>query len=378
MATTITRLEWGTLEGQRPRVAGANARLGVHGGTVHVPLVRLTDSDGAAGFGWGRVQSKEAKAIVGAALDTLFDPARGVLELGRAIEYALWDLAGKRAGQPVYALAAHINGLPCPTALRARCYDTSLYMDDLHLEDTHAGAALIAGEARQGWEAGHRAFKVKVGRGAWHMDREAGLARDIAVVKAVREAVGPDCTLMLDANNGGPLNLTKQMLAETAVCRIHWMEEAFHEDAEFYRHLKAWLAAQGLNVLIADGEGDASPHLLRWAKDGLVDVVQYDIFGYGLTRWLALGRTLDGWGVGTAPHHYGAHYGNYAGCHLAPAITGFTFVEWDDVLTPGLDSAAYTMSDGFVPVPSTPGFGLELDEAVFARAVQDSGGVMQV
>ncbi len=107
-------------------------------------------------------------------------------------------------------------------------------------------------------------------------------------------------------------------------------------------------------------------------------MVQYDIFGYGLTRWLALDRTLDGWGVGTAPHHYGAHYGNYAACHLAPAITGFTFVEWDDVRTPGLDSAAYKISDGFVPVPRTPGFGLELDKAVFARAVQDNGGVMQV
>lgn len=107
-------------------------------------------------------------------------------------------------------------------------------------------------------------------------------------------------------------------------------------------------------------------------------MVQYDIFGYGLTRWLALGRTLDGWGVGTAPHHYGAHYGNYAACHLAPAITGFTFVEGDEVPTPGLDSAAYKISDGFVPVPRTPGFGLELDKAVFARAVQDNDGVMQI
>lgn len=374
MAATITRMEWGTLEGQRPRIAGANARLGVHGGTVRVPLARLTDSDGATGFGWSRAQTAEAGAVVGAALETLFDPAQGVLEPGRAVEHALWDLVGKQNKQPVYALASQINGVPAPPLLRARCYDTSLYMDDLHLEDTGAAAALIAGEARQGWEAGHRAFKIKVGRGAWHMDWQAGTARDIAVVKAVRDAVGPDCPLMLDANNGYTLNLTKHVLAETAACRIYWMEEAFHEDAEFYRHLREWLAAQGLNVLVADGEGDASPQLMRWAEERLIDVVQYDIFGYGLTRWLALGRTLDAWGVRSAPHHYGAHCGNYVGCHLAPAIAGFTFAEWDDVLTPGIDGSAYRISDGFVHVPATPGFGLELEQAAFARAVQENGG----
>jgi len=361
---TITRVEWGTLEGQRPRIAGANARLGVHGGTVRVPLARLTTSDGAVGVGWSRVDSAQAETLVGAHWDTLFDPSQGVLEPGRPVEYALWDLAGQRAEKPVYALAAAINSLPAPASLRARCYDTSLYMDDLHLEDEGAAAALIAGEAQQGWDAGHRAFKIKVGRGAWHMDWKAGTARDIAVIRAVQAAVGPDCPIMLDANNGYTLNLTKHVLAETADCRIHWMEEAFHEDAQFYRPLKSWLAEQGLNVLIADGEG-------------LIDVVQYDIFGYGLTRWLALGRRLDRWGVGSAPHHYGAHYGNYVGCHLAPAIAGFTFVEWDDVLTPGLDGSAYKIADGFVSVPAAPGFGLTLDDDLFTRAVKENGGTAQ-
>lgn len=374
---TITRIEWGTLEGARPRVAGANARLDVHGRTVRVLLVRLTDSDGATGWGWSRARAAHAETLVGAALDTLFDPARGVPEPGLSVEWALWDLMGQRAGLPVYALAAQINGKPCPPTVRARCYDTSLYMDDLHLSDTDAAAAFIAHEARQGWETGHRAFKIKVGRGAWHMDWQAGTARDIAVVKAVRDAVGPTCPLMLDANNGYTLNIAKHVLEQTAACHVHWMEEAFHEDAEFYRQLKQWLADAGLGVLIADGEGDASPHLLRWAKDGLIDVVQYDIFGEGLTRWLSLGRTLDGWNVGSAPHHYGGHYGNYAACHLSPAIDKFTFAEWDDVLTPGLDASGYIIKGGFVHVPDAPGFGLHLDDAVFARAVCENGGTAQ-
>ena len=52
---------------------------------------------------------------------------------------------------------------------RAPCYDTSLYIDDLHLEDDGEAATLIASEAMEGAGRGHTAFKIKVGRGAMHM-----------------------------------------------------------------------------------------------------------------------------------------------------------------------------------------------------------------
>jgi L-rhamnonate dehydratase len=105
----------------------------------------------------------------------------------------------------------------------------------------------------------------------------------------------------------------------------------------------------------------------------MVDVIQYDIFSYGFTPWLALGRQLDGWGVRTAPHHYGRHLGNFVTAHLAAAIQGFTFVEWDEVETPGIDSSAYRVEEGQVVVPNTPGFGLLLDEERFEEAVEQRG-----
>src|SRR5690606_30080249 len=122
----------------------------------------------------------------------------------------------------VYALA---SGRP-PEPLGVACYDTSLYFDDLHLADDAAAAALIASEAREGHERGHRAFKIKVGRGARHMPPEEGTRRDIAVVRAVRDAVGPDAALMIDANNGYTLNIAKRVLDATADCRVLWLEEA--------------------------------------------------------------------------------------------------------------------------------------------------------
>ncbi len=372
----IVQVEWGRLEGRRPRAAGCNARLGAHGAVVRVPIARITTEDGSTGFGACRASRDQAAAITGRRLSEVYSPERGVLEPWLALEYPLWDLMGKRAGQPVYALAAAVNGRPRPQPpYRAPCYDTSLYFDDLHLASDDAGAALIAAEAREGYERGHRAFKIKVGRGARHMPLEDGTRRDVAVVRAVRRAVGPDCRLMLDANNGYNLNLAKRVLAETADCRVFWLEEAFHEDAVLYRDLREWQEREGLSVLIADGEGAAHPSLLDWARERIVDVIQYDIFGHGFTRWLATGRQLDEWGARTAPHHYGGHYGNYGAAHLGGAIRNFTFVEWDEAATPGLDTSAYRVQDGWVHVPDMPGFGLALDEDAFRRAVAADGYV---
>ncbi|HLJ57067.1 MAG TPA: enolase C-terminal domain-like protein [Chthonomonadaceae bacterium] len=314
--------------------------------------------------------------MVGQPLDALTG-TEGVLPPWRGLEYPLWDLAGRRAGQPVFRMVSGEQG--CADPLRVPCYDTSLYFDDLHLPTDAAAAACIAAQAADGLALGHRAFKIKVGRGARHMPLDEGTARDIAIIRAVRETVGEGCPLMIDANNGYNLNLAKRVLRETAGCRLTWIEEAFHEDPVLYRDLKEWMAAEGLAVLIADGEGEASARLLDWAAGGLIDVVQYDIFGHGFERWRETSRTLEerrtasgaGRRVRTAPHHYGCHIGNYAACHLAAALPGFAYAEWDEASTPGIGAAGYAIEEGFVHVPETPGFGLELDEQAFLAARTD-------
>ncbi len=78
---------------------------------------------------------------------------------------------------------------------------------------------------------------------------------------------------------------------------IYWMEEPFREDPVLLQDLRTWLEREGLPVLIADGEGEASSSLLRWARAGLVDVIQYDIFAHGffaLARDRRLRDLLDG------------------------------------------------------------------------------------
>ncbi len=367
----LRRIEWGRLPGRRPRAAGSNARLGPHGIDVRLSIARVTDSDGLTGFGWSAVRPDAAKALLGRPAAEAFTTGRGASGPFAALEYPLWDMAGRRERKPVHALLGGNGPLEVP------CYDTSLYFDDLDLVEDSAAAERMAAEALRGWDRGHRAFKIKVGRGARHMPVEEGMRRDIAVVRAVRAAVGSKARLMADANNGFNLNLAKRFLAETADCRLHWLEEPFHEDPVLLEDLQGWLRAEGLATLLADGEGSAAPALMDWVRRGLINVVQYDILSPGFSRWLEIGRACDAADAHSAPHHYGALYGNYAAGHLAAAIPGFAAVEWDEAAAEGLDASAYRIRDGRVCLPDLPGFGLGLDGNAFARAVADGGFVVE-
>ena len=373
--TKIKCIKWAQLYGKRPRKAGCNSRLGEHGIHVKPPIAAIFVENGAIGFGRANISKEQAQSLIGCHIEDIFDLENGVKRQFHWIEYPIWDLVGQLANRPIYSLLdpntddADVFTVPC--------YDTSLYIDDLHLTDHKEAADLIASEAIAGRKYGHGNFKIKVGRGAMHMVLESGTARDIMVVNAVRNAVGPQAKVLLDANNGYNLNLTKQVLAETAEAHIHWIEEAFHEDPRLYENLKDWIQKEGLQTFIADGEGSASPNLLDWARDGLVDVIQYDIFGYGFIPWLKLGSQLDQWNVRSAPHHYGGYYGNFVSCHLAAGIQLFEFVEWDQASVFGIDDSAYKVIDGFVNVPKAAGFGLSLDQEIFNQQVKQNGFVVK-
>ncbi len=87
-----------------------------------------------------------------------------------------------------------MRGKTVDTPFRVPCYDTSLYFDDLHVDDDDEAVALLVDEARQGYARGHRHFKIKVGRGARHLPLDKGTGRDIAIIRAIRAAVGPGCS----------------------------------------------------------------------------------------------------------------------------------------------------------------------------------------
>jgi L-alanine-DL-glutamate epimerase-like enolase superfamily enzyme len=188
--------------------------------------------------------------------------------------------------------------------------------------------------------------------------------------------VGNDARVMADANNGYTVNLAREFLSRTRDARLYWLEEAFHEDSECCAALREWMASESIAALIADGEGDASPHIERAASRGLVDVIQYDLRDKSLSGWLEIGARLDRAGVRSAPHNYGDPTTNYAAAHLASAVAGFEMIEWDEATVEGISAPGYSIADGYLSVPVSPGFGLELDSALFEQRCCDDGYVL--
>ena len=118
----------------------------------------------------------------------------------------LWDLAGKVLKRPVYELLGGKNTGNVPV------YDGSIYMSDLMRQYAASWQDRFKEEIDMGMQAGHRAFKINIGRGKKWMDRDAGDARDVQVVRMIREHAGDDVHLGVDANNGYDLAIAKRFL----------------------------------------------------------------------------------------------------------------------------------------------------------------------
>src|SRR5689334_19409350 len=92
----LMRIEMGYLAGKRPRSAGCNARLPVHGIDVREPFVRLHFEDGLSGFGVSRLTADQASIFLDRTLDSLISMENGCATDAEIINFALWDALGQR------------------------------------------------------------------------------------------------------------------------------------------------------------------------------------------------------------------------------------------------------------------------------------------
>ena len=226
------RIERIEVHSPRPRDIGFNARKGAHGTVVHDSVVRVHTASGAVGVGWSRLERAAAESLVGRRLGELFRLPDGSLAEGVAIDLPLWDLAARLRGVPLYRL------LGARGSRAVELYDGSIYIDDLDAGDAEA-QEIFREEVRTGHRYGYRNFKIKIGRGARWMPTAAGLERDVLVIHTVREAAGPDAKILVDANNGGTLNSTKDTLTACAGVGLYWFEEPFAEDPELNADLRS-------------------------------------------------------------------------------------------------------------------------------------------
>jgi L-alanine-DL-glutamate epimerase-like enolase superfamily enzyme len=331
-------------------------------------FVRVEDADGAVGWGetWCNfpacgaehrarlLESVVAPLVVGrpfaspaAAFDAMAQ-ATAVLAiqsgehgpLAQAIagvDLALWDLAARRRGEPLWRL---LGG----TSDRVEVYASGINPD--------RPEAVVA--ARR--SAGYRAFKLKVG-----FDD----ARDLRNVAALRDLLGADAALMVDANQGWSLEQAERQARALEPYRLGWIEEPLRAD----RPAAEWSAlAASTATPLAAGENlagfdafDAAIAARRYA------VVQPDIAKWGGISgcWPVIERVRAA-GLRYCPHYLGAGIGLAASAHLLAAVGGDGLLEVDanpnplrSALCPHLEA----VDDGFAWLGDAPGIGIEVDPA---------------
>lgn len=350
----IARVVVDDLVSRYPRPVGRNSHLGSHGSGPTSPIALVRTDQGAVGWGLLRGPADGLDGLVGRRLADLFDPAVGVIaEEADPLDVALHDLAGVILRQPVYRMiGAHDDPI-------VPCYDGAIYLDDLDPEQAPSGVDAVLRNCAADYALGYRAFKLKIGRGYRWMQREAGLRRDIEVTRAVGERF-PDCTMLVDANDGYDVDGFIAYLDGVGDVDLFWVEEPFEERREDLARLRAYLARRRPTTLIADGELRPDiPFLLELAAAGLVDVLLMDVLSLGLTGWRRLMPELRRIGVAASPHAWGVPLKTLYCAQIAAGLGNVPTVEAVPGSAPTVDTGAYRLEEGSLRVPELPGFGID-------------------
>lgn len=293
--------------------------------------------------------------MVGRRISELFDPAEGVIaDQAVPLDFALHDLAGVILNLPVYEMLGARGERAVPV------YGAATYMDDITPAYHPGGVEVVVEHCRQDWQLGYRGFKIKIGRGHRWMQPAEGLARDVEVTRAVREHF-PDCQIMVDANNSYSCDDFLRYFEAVADCDLYTIEEPFHENREDLLRLREMIEKLNPATTVTEGESKADvEELLALGADGLVDILNLDIEGYGFTRWRRLAPRAIAAGLGLSPHSFDLGLKTHYGAQLLAGLGGATPLEGVIDETEGVDTSGYRLGEGLLHVPDAPGFGMKL------------------
>jgi D-galactarolactone cycloisomerase len=346
-------------------------------------LVEVLTDEGITGWGEAFAQGLEPPQIAVAVIDAALKPLllganpldtevlwhrmyHATRDYGRkgsviaglsAIDIALWDIAGKAHGVPVYQL------LGGAFRTRVQAYATGFYRISGQGE-----AARLGEEAISHYEAGLTHMKVKLGY---------GVEDDIAVMREIRRALGErKVRLMVDTNHAYGVADAIRLGRELEHYDLRWYEEPVTpEDLEGYREVR-----RALSMPIAGGENE---HTLYGFREFLaarcVDVAQPDIGSAGgFTACRHIIALAQAHGVQVNPHVWGSAVAQAASVQLIAAVpvahhsvfAAEPILEYDRSSHPfraQLVAQPIQHVNGWVEVPSRPGIGVEVDRAVLDR-----------
>lgn len=275
------------------------------------------------------------------------------------LEVALWDLMGQISGQPLWRL------------LGGSRQTVPLYASTGQRLDLDERVSAVLSLKRSGFRAAKLRF--------YHHEP----SEDVAIIRSVRDAVGDDMTLLVDANQAWrmpwdtrpswDLQQALRVAAALSELDVYWLEEPLH------RHNYSGLAElrRRAGVRIAAGEGIREfSELHQYLDRGSLDVYQPDVvWSTGILRGIQLAREVQARGHIYSPHTWGDGLVLLANLHVFAAVSHAPFVEYPtdppywtperrDFLLPALLQPG---SDGSLSLPEEPGLGIRIDWDAISR-----------
>jgi galactonate dehydratase len=270
-----------------------------------------------------------------------------------AVEIACWDIIGKKLGQPVWRL------------LGGKCRDrVPAYANGWYT--VNRDPLMFAARAREVVRKGYRGIKFDpFGAGGLEMSRQEKMST-IGLVEAVRDAVGPDIEIFIEAHG--------RMSPATSVAMAHALERfdpAWYEEPVPPEDIEALLFVKNhIGIPVATGERCHTRYEFR----GLIerraaDILQPDVtHAGGLLETKKIAAMAEPCYMTVAPHNSSGPGCTAASVHLAVCTPNFKIQEtFDDYAEPWVNETvrgAPQAVNGYFELPTRPGLGIELDESV--------------
>ena len=281
-----------------------------------------------------------------------------------AVDIALWDIAGKAAGQSVSDL------------LGGRIRDkVAVYATGLYYTEGEFPTRLLD-EATMYVELGFKGMKTKIGG--------LPIAEDVRRVAAIRGAIGDDIRLMVDANQAYPAATAIRIGNQLADLDITWFEEPVNaKDVDAYLQVQA-----AVPMPVAGGENLRTRYEFKdFFARRAYDIAQPDVVNAGgITEMRNIAMTANSYGILVNPHVWGSPVMIAASLHLASTIPPCPpayeprpyeqepVMEFDRTpsgIREGITAEPFDQQDGFITVPTAPGLGVEIDEDAVRRLASD-------
>jgi galactonate dehydratase len=267
------------------------------------------------------------------------------------IEMACWDIIGKALGQPVYRL------LGGPIRHEIKAYANGWYSVERTPEEFHAAATRVI-------DHGYAALKLDPFGAGWYELEPKQRRLSIALVEAVRDAIGPDVELFIEMHGRFTASQAIEIARDLEPFRPGWIEEPVPP-----QNVTALAkVARAVNVPVATGERTYARHEFREIIElNAADVLQPDLSHCGgILEARKIASWAESYYILVAPHNVGGPVSTAAALHLAAATPNFKIQEhFNDFADPYVKEAAPGLPEvvgGVFALPEGPGLGVTLDE----------------